>query len=140
MVKIEKEWKWYSINGKFYLSDWSPIDWRINIYKEMWDEMIFWKRSYSIIDFPWEYEQDWYHIKVYSWKDGLLNYIIKLNNKKVAIIQSTDILEKEEMEWIDIWLYDNEKILETLEKYEYEWAKINIISWDDSGESNSEEV
>lgn len=138
MVKIEKEWEWYLINGKFYLSDWFPIDWRINIYKEMWDEMIFWKRSYSIIDFPWEYEKDWYHIKVYSWKDGLLNYVIKINNKKVSIIQSIDILEKEEMEWIDIWLYDNEKVLEILEKYEYEWEKINIISWENLAEADTE--
>ena len=58
-----------------------------------------------------------------NWK---LNYLIQKWNKKIWIIQSPDVLELQEVDWMDTWLYQGEAIEKKFDQLEIEWEKINL--------------
>lgn len=92
------------------------------------------KTNIKKVDYPGEYhflindnKDEGVYITCFEWSEKKLNFIIeKLNWKVVAYIQSPEILENEWLEDIDIWLFEDDKIEDTLEKLEYEGEKIKL--------------
>ena len=67
-----------------------------------------------------------------NWK---LNYLIQKWNKKIRIIQSPDVLELQEVDWMDTWLYIWEAIEKKFDQLEIEWEKINLEKfWEEASE------
>lgn len=126
MIKIDNTENWFVINWKFCFTENGGKDWYINFASNIGKDMNFGRRDRFMIEYPWEYDKDWYFIKTYAWDNWKLNYIVKLNWKKVAIIQNPDIIEKEELEGVWYWVFTDPFTAKLLDKLELEWERIDL--------------
>ena len=92
----------------------------------MGEDMRYNEWEATVIDYPGEYDVKWWSIKVIRWMNWKLNYLIQKWNKKIWIIQSPDVLELQEVDWMDTWLYIGEAIEKKFDQLEIEWEKINL--------------
>jgi len=125
MLNIKKLDNGYVIEDKLFI--WNALyENYINLFLNKGEDIIMGCEVNKKIDYPWEYEIDSIYFKVFEidWK---LNYIISnFKAKNLAFIQSPEILEKEEFDHIDIWLFSNPLVEEFLDKLEYEGEKIKL--------------
>lgn len=98
----------------------------INLASEIGEDMKYHSGELIIIDYPGEYDIKGRTIKVFRGQNGKLNYLVQGNNKKFWIIQSPDVLEFEEVDGMDTWLYLWESIEKKLDQLELEGEKINL--------------
>jgi len=83
-----------------------------------------WCKLLNEIDYPGEYEIQNIYFKVYDYEKKL-NYIIyRLKDKNIAYIQSKDFLEHQDLDHIDVWLFEDPLIWDLIDQLEYEWEKI----------------
>ncbi len=127
MLNINKIDNWYIIENIIFIWNWNwNNDNYVNLSLQRWDDIIMWCTFVKQINYPWEYDINNVYFKVFdnNWK---LNYIISnLNWKNIAYITSVEILEKEEFDNIDFWLFSDPIVEEFLNKMEYEWEKIKL--------------
>lgn len=126
MIKIENLWNGYLIEDKIFFTNWEYQSDYINLAYFKWESVKFWVANRFLIDFPWEYDIDDIFFKVYEWRDNKLNYFFRLNGENVFLIQDPQIVEREENERIDCWLYLDENTEKILDKLELEWERIMI--------------
>ena len=126
MVNFKIEADGYLIENKFLYS-FSQPNWKyINLGVVIWDDMTYDKIDYNIINFPWEYDIKWNRIICLVWKDNKLNYLVFMKQKKFWIIQSPDILESDEIQNMEYWLYTNDSVEKKIDQLELEWEKIKL--------------
>ena len=82
----------------------------INLASEVGPEMRYHESPQIIVDYPGEYDIHGRSIKAFVGKNQRLNYLIQGKNKKFWIIQSADILESDDIDGMDTWLYRGENI------------------------------
>ena len=82
-----------------------------------------------IVDYPGEYDIHGRSIKAFVGKNAKLNYLIQGKNKKFWIIQSADILESDDIDGMDTWLYRGENISKKFEQLEMEGDLINLDTY-----------
>ena len=82
-----------------------------------------------IVDYPGEYDIHGRSIKAFVGKNAKLNYLIQGKNKKFWIIQSADILESDDIDGMDTWLYRGENISKKFEQLEMEGELINLDTY-----------
>jgi len=99
----------------------------LNLSSLMWEDMRYKRTPHVLLDYPWEYDIQWVWIKVLLWNDGKLNYIINTNWKRIWLIQSQDIMEKDDVIVVTNRLYLDDKILEKIEQMELEWEKVKLM-------------
>ncbi|PZM87495.1 MAG: hypothetical protein DLD55_01070 [candidate division SR1 bacterium] len=101
----------------------------INLASEVGEAMRYQQENEMIIiDYPGEYDlQDW-TIKAFLGQNQKLNYLVWGKGKKFGIIQSPDVLEIEEVEGMDTWLYLGESIEKKLDQLELEGERIDLAS------------
>lgn len=139
MVDIVVREDWYQIDEELFFSVNSYQKDKINLAFEKWEDVTFWKNEFFLINYPWEYDKDDIFFKVYSSKEWNLNYIIKKDWKKIVLISSEDILEDQEIEWVDYWIYLDENVAKKLNEMELEWEKISLKEiWKDKNEDETE--
>ncbi len=125
MVEVKKEGSWWIIGDNIFLTDKGDINENmINLIFIRWEDFTYWCKLNKVIDYPWEYEIDNIYFKVLDDNWRLTYLIYGYNRKNIAFVQSQEILEKEELDNIDIWLFTNKTIWELIEKMEYEGEKI----------------
>ncbi len=126
MVNFKIEADGYLIENKFLYS-FSQPNWKyINLDIVIWDDMTYDKIDYNIINFPWEYDIKWNRIICLVWKDNKLNYLVFMKQKKFWVIQSPDILESDEIQNMEYWLYTNDSVEKKIDQLELEWEKIKL--------------
>lgn len=101
----------------------------INLSSELGDEMKYHHGQQIIIDYPGEYDIHNWSIKALLGKNQKLNYLIHGKNKKFWIIQSVDVLESDEVENMDTWLYIWENISKKFDQLELEGTLINLETY-----------
>ena len=101
----------------------------INLASEMGADMRYNEGEICIVDYPGEYDIRGWTIKAFVGQNAKLNYLIQGNGKKFWIIQSSDVLELEEVDGMDIWLYLGESIEKKLDQLELEGEKINLMEF-----------
>ena len=104
----------------------------INLASEMGADMRYNEGEICIVDYPGEYDIRGWTIKAFVGQNAKLNYLIQGNGKKFWIIQSSDVLELEEVDGMDTWLYLGESIEKKLDQLELEGERINLMEF--SGE------
>lgn len=129
MVKFKLESGGFLIENKILFGASVANEDYINLWLEIWEDMVNEKLPYSMVEFPGEYDIDWIFIKVVPAKDWKLNYLINMKNKKIGIIQSPKILEEDEVTGMDFWLYLDDSVEKKLDQLELEWKKYKL-SWD----------
>lgn len=98
----------------------------INLASEVGEDMRYHEGEILIVDYPGEYDIKGWTIKAFVGQNQKLNYLIQGNNKKFWIIQSPDVLELEEVDRMDTWLYLWEAIEKKLDQLELEGEKIDL--------------
>lgn len=98
----------------------------INLASEVGEDMRYHEGEILIVDYPGEYDIKGWTIKVFVGQNQKLNYLIQGNNKKFWIIQSPDVLELEEVDRMDTWLYLWEAIEKKLDQLELEGERIDL--------------
>ena len=101
----------------------------INLASEMGADMRYNEGEICIVDYPGEYDIRGWTIKAFVGKNAKLNYLIQGNGKKFWIIQSSDVLELEEVDGMDTWLYLGESIEKKLDQLELEGERINLMEF-----------
>lgn len=98
----------------------------INLASEVGEDMRYHEGEILIVDYPGEYDIKGWTIKAFVGQNQKLNYLIQGNNKKFWIIQSPDVLELEEVDRMDTWLYLWEAIEKKLDQLELEGERIDL--------------
>lgn len=101
----------------------------INLASEMGADMRYNEGEICIVDYPGEYDIRGWTIKAFVGQNAKLNYLIQGNEKKFWIIQSSDVLELEEVDGMDTWLYLGESIEKKLDQLELEGERINLMEF-----------
>lgn len=101
----------------------------INLASEIGADMRYNEGEICIVDYPGEYDIRGWTIKAFVGQDAKLNYLIQGNGKKFWIIQSSDVLELEEVDGMDTWLYLGESIEKKLDQLELEGERINLMEF-----------
>ena len=101
----------------------------INLASEMGADMRYNEGEVCIVDYPGEYDIRGWTIKAFVGQNAKLNYLIQGNGKKFWIIQSSDVLELEEVDGMDTWLYLGEFIEKKLDQLELEGERINLMEF-----------
>lgn len=99
----------------------------INLASEPGSDMRYEQLDYSLVDYPGEYDIQWFVIECFLGKNNKLNYILFINNKKIGIIQSADVLDLNEVGDVSFWLYQDEKIANKIDQLELEWEKQKLV-------------
>jgi len=130
MVNIKLESGWFLLENKVLFWPNVPNDQYINLALEAGEDITNQKLPYSMVEFPGEYDINGVLIKALIWKDGKLNYLLNLKNKKIAIIQNPKILEEDEVGSMDYWLYLDENVERKIDQLELEWKTIKLsLEW-----------
>ena len=116
-MNIQQKDNWIVINEKFFFSNWQPTDWKINLFSKVWADLAATKKNF-IIDYPGEYETDWYFIQVELVNDEL-NYLVA-GEDGFAILQQEKALEDMHLEKVKNFFYTHEAIKTKLESMELE--------------------
>ena len=98
----------------------------INLASQLGSEMRYQQNQTIIIDYPGEYDIQSWSIKAILGQNQKINYLIQGKNKKFWIIQSPDVLEMDEVEGMETWLYLGEGIQKKFEQLEMEGELINL--------------
>lgn len=101
----------------------------INLASEIGADMRYNEGEICIVDYPGEYDIRGWTIKAFVGQNAKLNYLIQGNGKKFWIIQSSDVLELEEVDGMDTWLYLGESIEKKLDQLELEGERINLMEF-----------
>lgn len=101
----------------------------INLASLPWSDMRYQQSDLIIIDYPGEYDINQRSIKALLGKNNKLNYLIQGKNKKFWIIQSPDVLESDEIEEMETWLYLGEWIEKKFAQLEMEGELINLTTY-----------
>lgn len=132
-IQIKQDWGFQIENELFFWYTYAHNS-LINLSSEIWEDMRYNEWEMTVIDYPWEYDVRWWAIKVLRWMNGKLNYLIQKDNKKIWIIQSPDVLELQEVDGMDTWLYQWEAIEKKFDQLEIEWEKINLETYGEEKE------
>ena len=134
-VQLKFDWGFQIENELFFWYTYTHNS-LINLASDLWEDMRYNEWETTIIDYPWEYDIRGWTIKAIRWMNGKLNYLIQKENKKIWIIQSPDVLELQEVDWMDTWLYRGEAIEKKFDQLEIEGEKINLETF--GQETNAE--
>ena len=114
---------WFIIEKTVFYAFDMPNPAYINLAKEIGEDMRYEKIDYALVDYPGEYDIQGIKIQCFLGEDQKLNYVVDLQEKKVAIIQSADVLELDEVGAVRFWLYTDDKIAAKMDQLELEGDK-----------------
>lgn len=95
----------------------------INLALEPGDDMRYEKLDYALVDYPGEYDIQWIGIECFLGANNKLNYLLTINDKKIGIIQSADVLDLNEVGEASFRLYQDDKIANKIDQLELEGEK-----------------
>lgn len=107
----------------------------INLSKDLGEDMRYKSLDYNLVDYPGEFDIKWINVQSFLGKNDLLNYLIIYGNKRIALIQSPEILENTtDFAVAQEWIYTNDSVLAKLEQLEVEWEKTKLEQIENQGE------
>lgn len=95
----------------------------INLALEPGDDMRYDKLDYALVDYPGEYDIQGIGIECFLGANNKLNYVLAINDKKIGIIQSPDVLDLDEVGEVKVRLYQDDKIANKMDQLEFEGEK-----------------
>lgn len=127
---------WFLLDKKLLFGASQPEIKYINLAKTIGEDMRYQKIDYALVDYPGEYDIKDITIQCFLWKNDLLNYYIVYGNKRIALLQSPDVLENTtDFAMAQEWIYTEDSVLAKLEQLEVEWKMMKL----EQSSFNSEE-
>lgn len=110
---------WYRINNTLYRWEGSaPDKVVVSLAMHRGDDVIYAKGRAQHIDYPGEYDVEGYAIQSRTDKNQKLHYIVMIDGKKVALIQSIEGLDADPVNDMHTWLVTDETIADAIQKRE----------------------
>lgn len=113
----------FLIENKFLFNFEHPEAKYINLALEPGSDMRYEKLDYPLVDYPGEYDIQDIGIECFLGANNKLNYVLNINDKKIGIIQSPDVLELDGVGDVKVRLYQDEKIANKIDQLELEGEK-----------------
>lgn len=113
----------FLIEGKCLFGFEAPDAKYINLALEPGKDMRYEKLEYTLVDYPGEYDIQWIGIECFLGANNKLNYVLTINDKKIGIIQSPDVLDLDEIGEVKTRLYQDDKIANKMDQLELEGEK-----------------
>lgn len=113
----------FLIEGKFLFGFETADPKYINLALEPGSDMRYEKLDYALVDYPGEYDIQWIGVECFLGANNKLNYVLIVNDKKIGIIQSPDVLDLDEIGDVKFRLYQDDKIANKIDQLELEWQK-----------------
>lgn len=135
----------YLINDKFLFSAQNVDIKKINLFADLGEDILQ-REDSNVIDFPGEYDIKGTFFKVIVGKDNKLNYLVKTKEVTFAIIQTPAVLERDDVNDMDFWLFTDQRVESKIDQLELEWDKIFLdgseidLSFDKSVNNEASEV
>lgn len=127
MTKFTTLNNWYLLDNKILFWADQRENKYINLSKSLGEDMRYKNLDHNLVDYPGEYDIKWINIQSFLGKNDLLNYLIIYGNKRIALIQSPEILENTtDFAVAQEWIYTNDSVLAKLEQLEVEWEKTKL--------------
>lgn len=117
----------FLIENKLLFGFETPNPKYLNLASEPGNDMRYEEINYALVDYPGEYDIQWFMIDCFLGANNKLNYVLTINNKRIGIIQSVDVLDLNEMSDVSFWLYQDEKIANKIDQLEFEWEKQKLV-------------
>ncbi|MEI7557322.1 MAG: hypothetical protein WCJ45_00230 [bacterium] len=95
----------------------------INLASVPGDDMRYDKISYSLVDYPGEYDIQDISVDSFLGADNKLNYVITIDAKTIGIIQSPEVLDLDEVGKVSHRLYLDDRIANKIDQLELEGEK-----------------
>lgn len=126
MTSIKNE-NWFLIENKLLFAFNEPDSKYINLTSICGEDMRYHKLDHKLVDYPGEYDIDWVIIYCFLGRWEKLSYLIVLDDQKIAIVQTPDVLENNtDLLVAQTWLYTDDSVLQKFEQLELEWEKIKL--------------
>lgn len=125
-MDIETHAWWYIVQKSFYIGEDDYAGLSLRPHK--WDAMRYGKQQTTIVDYPGEYDIEWISIRCVE-ADGMLSYIVHLDNKQIAVLHNSAPLEKYSFDNIDVWLCLDDSIKDDVWRMEME-GEVRVL-WAD---------
>lgn len=100
----------------------------INLALEPGADMRYEKLDYALVDYPGEYDIQWVGIECFLGTNNKLNYVLTIDEKKIGIIQSADVLDLDEVGDVKVRLYQDDKIANKIDQLELEGEKQKLTT------------
>lgn len=127
MTTISAVHDWFLLDNTILFGSSQPENSYINLTKTIGEDMRYQKLDYTLVDYPGEYDIKDVSIQCFLGKNNLLNYLIVYENKRIALLQSPDILENTtDFAVAQEWIYTDDTVLAKLEQLEVEGEKIKL--------------
>jgi len=127
MIKI-KVGNGFLIDNKVLFGFETPDTKHINLAMEPGDDMRYETLEYALVDYPGEYDIQWIIIECFLGANNKLNYVISIDDKKIGIIQSADVLDLNEVGDVKFRLYQDDKILQKIDQLELEGERQKLTA------------
>ena len=108
-MNIERQDWWFLIGDKFFFWDSYKGESYINLLKNIWEDISYWKPINSNIEYPWEYDIQWVYIKSIQ-GENYLNYYVKTDETSFAIVDTNLVFDDENFASAELYFYDPEDI------------------------------
>ena len=110
---------WYMINNTLYRGEGSSPDVAtLSLAIERGDDVVYVRDRATHIEYPGEYDVAGYAIQSWMDKNQKLHYIVMIDGKKIALIQSVEGLDADPVTDMATWLVTSEKVADAIEKRE----------------------
>lgn len=126
MVNVKQVDEWFLIGKKVLFNAVVPSEKYINLAKERGVDIEYTDTSYTMINYPGEYDLWNIRIKCFEGKKKLLNYLISFKSSRVGLIQSPGVLNESEIRDMDTWLYLDDKIANKINHMELEGEQVKL--------------
>lgn len=113
----------FLIEGKCLFGFETPDTKYINLALEPGTDMRYENLDYALVDYPGEYDIQWIGIECFLGANNKLNYVLTINDKRIGIIQSADVLDLDEVGDVRVRLYQDDKIANKMDQLELEGEK-----------------
>lgn len=128
MVKIEQKDGGVVIAKKVLFAATVPHENYINLTTEKGENLFYEKMPFKMIDFPGEYDIDGVLIKGILGAGGKLSYVLTIDEKTIGLIMTPDVLDRDDVNDMDFWLFNSEKVENKIDQLELEGEKISLIA------------
>lgn len=121
---------WLLGNMFFFWPSEDAEDAYICLAYEQWPSMRYGDVQAHLIDYPGEYDVQWYGIECRS-AAHRLHYVVAVQGKRIALVQDPAVVMEEDSERIDIWYCTSPDCLTAIENMELEGETVLLETSDD---------
>lgn len=128
---IQQSGEWYIINKAFYFwPEEVESNNLIQLLMKKWSVMKYGSSVDHTLDFPWEYDLWWVHIRCWD-DDWMLSYVVRDDWKALWLLATAGVLDIWTFEEIDTFYCLTQAIADEVDKLDFESDVVVLATLED---------